>query len=163
MQSKGISSSAAVVILIAFFFMPWITVSCSGTSVSVTGYEIASGNVNTDLNTNSYAQDYDGDAVVYLIPLAAGAVLLVFVLRNSRIITRGIAASLYYLLGIVGIAAQGIEYLSLQNELTDARNQGVLVDLQYELGWWITLLALGAILFSGYLASNERDPQDFSP
>ena len=65
--SKWISGSGILVVLV-FFFLPWVTVSCGNQNlVTVSGYELAAG---TEVNTGFTVEKMEGDTAVFMIPFA---------------------------------------------------------------------------------------------
>ena len=74
-------------------------------------------------------------------------------------ITRTVAAKAYAILGFGGLAVQIYEYFKLQSDLSDIEKEigsGV-ITLSYEIGWWLSLLALIAVIVAAYLANQEED------
>ena len=76
MSGKVISGPAAVLI-VAFFFFPWIMVSCGGMPVGeFSGYHLAAGVPPQGIENFVSAQDMAGEPVLFAVPLA-GVVALV--------------------------------------------------------------------------------------
>lgn len=152
--STKISLSAGLAILVAFF-MPWITVSCTGMSVEITGYEMATG-VNDDDLTSSSTDDVD-DAHEYLllVPLIGLGVLFI-ALRRGRSIASDLAGA-----GMIGLAIMGYEYIQWQSDMADIEEElgRGLVTLTYEIGWWITILAFLAVLAAAWSAREEMNAE----
>jgi hypothetical protein len=157
--SSVISLPAGFIVLLAFF-LPWITVSCSGASETVTGYDMATGVSNQD-TAAGYASQESDDAHEYLwlIPAAGAGVLVAAYLRHTAAITRAAATRAYAVLGVAGLAVQIYEYFKLQSDLSDIEQQiGTgLIALSYEAGWWLSLLALIAVLVAAFVANSEQD------
>lgn len=152
--SRRISGPAGILILVMFFF-PWITVSCGSTDVSLSGLDIATGNI-SDPSIQRQAQTSGrstADPIVFLVPLAgivaiAGAVLLPL----SQ------AKKAYFVAGIIGLAAQVIKYLGFQSDLNQLSSQGLgaNVALRFEISWWLTAVALIAVIYAGYQANKDE-------
>ena len=155
-KSKGflrevICGPAAIVVLIAFF-LPWITVSCDNGYVEETfsGYDLTQ-DQSADEETTE-----EGDTALWGIPLMALGVLAVVWLRYQDSIPAATAAILYPVAGGIGFIIQFLKYLSLRSDGSDAEEQvgeGV-IKITYEIGWWLTALALVTIIVSGFVASR---------
>jgi hypothetical protein len=155
-KSKGflrevICGPAAIVVLIAFF-LPWITVSCDNGYVEETfsGYDLTQ-DQSADEETTE-----EGDIALWGIPLMAIGILVVVWLRYQNSIPAAQAAILYPVAGGIGLIIQFLKYLSLRSDVSDAEEQvgkGV-IKITYEIGWWLTGLALVTIIVSGYVASR---------
>jgi hypothetical protein len=150
---KEILGIPPVIILICFF-LPWFTVSCSGgfAGVSVTGYEAATGNVE-----GAEDEDTDGDLYLFAAPLAALAGLgLVFAQRLFR---EGYIAA-----GVGGLIVHGVYYLQLQGDIDDARQMsGEIINVSWEIGWWISILAFIAMIVLGMMYQPEPEPPPYRP
>lgn len=63
--SKWVSGSSILVVLV-FFFLPRVTISCGNQNlVTVSGYELAAG---TEVNTGFTVEKMEGDTAVFIIP-----------------------------------------------------------------------------------------------
>lgn len=202
-------------LLFLFFFLPWVTVSCSGTNlIDASGYDLASGNaldeaeaefadldsmftedfestegvtitpsagtITTD-NATAESEVLDADAVVWLILVGAVITLGALAARYYAGIG-GVAAGIAYVFaGIMGMAAFLMKYMDLEDlrdAVNDANNEGggmsfTIVDFSYEIGFYLTGLALVLIIIAGLLAiliepaaettGQPPPPPDFTP
>jgi excisionase family DNA binding protein len=148
--SSVIAGPAAVVVVLAFF-LPWITISLSGMSElsdDTSGYDLAKG-----------PDDDDDDIYLWAIPLIAGSVLVAAFLRSSAIFDKAMTVGWYVLAGVGGLAAQFAEYQSIQSDLSDFEKmfgEGV-IEISYEIGWWLSLAGLGAFFVAAFLANQEEN------
>lgn len=159
---EAIAGPAAVILLLAFF-MPWVTVSCEGYgggSETRSGYELTKSETQDDV-------EQEGDAWLWIIPLAGVVTLVAVWQRLEGNLDLDMARVVYLVAGIVGLLLQMIKYFSLQSDLSDAEEMigpGV-IDLSYRFGWWITALALIALIVAAMIteehlpASTKTPPQ----
>jgi hypothetical protein len=75
MNGKVLSGPAAV-LLIAFFFFPWVMVSCGGMSVEFSGYQLAAGVPPESASQFLSAQDMAAELLLFAIPLAGVTALV---------------------------------------------------------------------------------------
>lgn len=159
--SEIISGPAAIILLIAFF-MPWVTISCSTTEITYTGYDLAAG-TSSDEDVPSSAQDEaedESDVILFGIPLAGLAALGIAIRRTVGKVSQAQARWTYLAAGIIGLILLGLKYAALQSDLSDAEEQvgeGV-VTLTYEIGWWLTALCLFAIIAAAFLITQGQQP-----
>ncbi|MCB8984521.1 MAG: FHA domain-containing protein [Ardenticatenaceae bacterium] len=139
MRGKFITGPVAVLVLL-FFFLPWVTVSCSGQPLGqFSGYELARG-----ITTGVAA--LPGDTALFSVPLVALIALLgtglAFIKRDwerpSGFVTAAAAA-----LGLLVLLWRWFNYQSEADPL---------VTVSYEPGLWLTLLGLLLILGGGVLS-----------
>ena len=148
-KSPLISRSAATLLVICFFF-PWISVSCSGQQITATGYELATGI--EDMQNSSQGEAYsNGDMSYFLIP-AIGVIVLV----ASFIFGLSLARTIYLASGIVGFGFLLLKMFDFQQQVSDLKNQGYIVNVTYEMGWWLALLSLAGIIAAGILSRTEE-------
>ena len=152
--SKWISGSGVLVVLV-FFFLPWVTVSCGNQNfVTVSGYELV---VGAEISTGFTVEKTEGDAAVFIIPaaaLVAGSLLALAL--SGTLPTRGTAA------GQILAAAAGllIIWLKWSQMSQDVRAQGG--DVSTEAGFWFTIVGLGLIILGGVLTFMERSNSNYS-
>lgn len=151
-KSPLISRSAAILLIVCFFF-PWVTIACSGIEITATGYELATGIDAEELGSSSSSEQGDGEAAYFLIPFLAIAVLGVSFTSLS------IARIAYFAAGVVGIGFMVLEMIGNQNDLSDMRNDGVIVEFTYEIGWWLAMLSLAAFLVAGVVAGKDIEDE----
>lgn len=158
MRGKALSGATAVLIL-AFFFLPWFSVSYNGRVVGqFSGYQLAVG-------AGEYALDgLNGRSVLYFIPLSALVILLWGVVAHLKPSWQLIAAVWAFVTAMVGLA------LLLMQILGSGENP--VLGFDAELGLWLTLLCfvlamVGSVLIFResrrsnlvQLAGNESDTQ----
>lgn len=146
MRGNYISGPAAVLVLL-FFFLPWVTVSCNGQPLGqFSGYDLAAGvPVSTLVGSEALSPlgGLPGDPALFLVPLVALItllwVILAFVKREWEVYTGAgtVAAAVLGVLVLVWrwlvIPAQPIE----------------LVAISYEPAMWLTLVGLVGIILGG--------------
>lgn len=145
-QSPLISRAAAIFIGICFF-LPWITVSCSDLEITASGWELATG-VQQDGQTVDEEQA-EGDAKYFLVPVVAIVVL------GASFLALTMARMVYFGAGAIGIGFMIWVYMDFQSQVQDAAQQGFVISLTYQLGWWLTILGFGAVLVAGYFAGTD--------
>lgn len=145
-QSPLISRAAAIFIGICFF-LPWITVSCSGVEVTASGWELATG-VQQDGQAVDDEQA-EGDVKYFIVPVVAIVVL------GASFLILSMARMVYFACGAIGIGFMIWVYTDFQSQIQDAAQQGVVIGLSYEFGWWLTILGFGAVLVAGYFAGTD--------
>ncbi|MCW5873716.1 MAG: zinc-ribbon domain-containing protein [Anaerolineales bacterium] len=138
------STSGALGVLICFF-LPWVTVACGQSSLSLNGADLASG-------FSFMGQPVEGGPALWLVLLAAlGAIYLAYRFfsgdNSEQVKVLGPVG-----LGLVGLLAMYSRYDFFQ-ELVGSRDAGFTVN--FELGLWGTLLGLIAIVAGGALNKLE--------
>lgn len=146
-QSPIVSRSAAILIVICFFF-PWVTISCSGIEITASGWELATGVQEEGQQVDE--EQAEGDALYFIVPIVAIVVL------GASFLTFGMARMAYFAGGAVGLAYMAYVYFDFQSDIDEAAQQGIALDLDFEIGWWLTLLAFLAVLLAGYLAGQDE-------
>lgn len=156
-SSQKISLPAALLILFCFF-LPWISVSCGGQEIAtISGMDLAAGKVvNPGLGVQP--QRIGGDAVLFLVPVAAilGAI---FTLAGTSSTTKQPAAGQLVAAG-AGLGIMLLKWLSMNDEMTAmAGNAGQsmtgMFDVSLRFGVWGTLLGLAGLLIGGFIAFGE--------
>lgn len=149
MRGKFISAPAAVLVLLAFF-LPWMTVSCSGQPLGqLSGYDLAAG-----LNPTAVAGSdvlsslgaVPGDPLLFVVPIIGLVALILAALAFIKKDWERMAG-----VGTVAAAALGMmallwRWLSYQSE-SDS-----LVTITYEPGLWLTLTGLLLLAVGGLIA-----------
>ncbi len=162
MKSGLFSGPAGVIIMIAFF-LPWLTVSCSGSQVAtLSGYELATGTLPQSaasfFEAQRYSEERGGETLLYVVPVAAIVALLSLYLNLNHGLAASVAGKLYYMTGVAGLAAMLLKYFNWQSDLAEARREvGMIINLEYEPGWWLTLIGLFGLVIAGYLAHQETE------
>jgi hypothetical protein len=131
---RRINLSATIIVLVCFF-LPWVQVSCAGARDSLSGFSLA-------------RQD---DALLWLIPLAMGAVLI-FVLVRMR-------AARAQFLGLLSTGCGLIVVWLMNRERARAQNSLSLVAAQLTGWFWLGLFAAAIIVLTG-LAILLRKPKE---
>ena len=165
MASGGLFNLArgAKAIALLLFLVPWVTVSCGGTEVSMTGYELATGA--TGGSTGGAPASGGRDADVWVIAAAAlilGGLALSFVLPRAR-------AALLAALAAIGaatlIAVTVLVRLPDQlgdrptpGEAMNAQQADELIRVQPEIGFWLVMAALIAAAALNLMARNRAGP-----
>jgi hypothetical protein len=161
-QNKSVLNIPPILVVILFFF-PWLTLSCGGQAVGqFSGFQLASGNLGINQTNSAYqyngnVNNYNGDAKLFVIPLA-GVVALVALNVSQTFQKRW-----YMGIGVIGILLQIYYYLDLQGQVRNAANQGAVVIITYEIGWWLTVLAFVAIIFLGWQYKPNATANSPSP
>ena len=115
-------SSLAALFLILCFFLPWVTVSCSGRPVAtVSGQDLAAG---LTVETFGNAEHFEGETILYLVPLA-GALALGLALIGGR---AGRGASIVQIVLAVLVAL--LLYLTWSNMQSQVRQYNFDVSLK---------------------------------
>ena len=146
---RGLSSSVLFLLVMAFFFLPWVSISCFGDEVTASGMDlmaITEGEGAT-LSDISPEGDYTiGDAVgseaalIYLAFLlaVAGAILFFMPNKKGRYTRAGIAAAsilfilIYMYLALASVASD------LGVGIGEIEEAGV--EINWKIGLWLTLL-----------------------
>lgn len=141
LQGKRISGATAV-LLLAFFFLPWFSVSLDGRVLGqFSGYQFAVG------VGGGYALDgLNGRSVLFLIPFSALVVLLCAVVAHYKPSWQGLAA-----IGEFATALLGLLVLAW---LWQGAGQAELV-FSAELGVWLTLFCFVLIFVGATLMWRE--------
>jgi len=146
--SSWISSGSAIALLLAFFALPWVTVSCSGVSVSPTGYELASGNIpeadTVVSNDTSVDEDTDEDTTSYgilwlLLLVVALAAYGVYLRETSEDVSTWVR-NIYFAASGLGLVALFVFYQQFNSDAIEAKALGVSVS--YEIGIGLAVLAV---------------------
>lgn len=127
--SSNISRSVSV-LLVIFFIMPWVTISCSGGWFTRCEGSVASG---LELAINQ--EQGNG---IYFIILAVALIVLLASFMPLRI-----ARIFYFASAIVGLIF--MIYVYFQNGMA-----------QVQIGWWLSLIALFVILASSYFTKHDE-------
>ncbi|MFO7684153.1 MAG: FHA domain-containing protein [Chloroflexota bacterium] len=131
MRGKAISGATAVLVL-AFFFLPWLSVSLDGRILGqFSGYQLAAG-------SGGYALEWlNGRSGLFFIPFAAIVILSGIVTAQIRPGWQRAAA-----VGMMAAAVSGLAVI-VGFWLSGTREQGSALTFGPEMGLWLTLLALG--------------------
>jgi hypothetical protein len=122
------------------FFLPWVLVSCGNETPKLqSGLDIAMGTASTE-------PGYHGNPFVFLVPLAAIAVLVLAYLAFRRGHLHPIDG-----IGVILIGLFGPLYLYLQ---FGRPGEGVTIEYQY--GLWGTVVGFIVILLGGVFNYLER-------
>lgn len=157
---KWISSPAALVVL-ACFFLPWVTVSCEGTEIGeYSGYELMTGDLvdNTGIPLFDSVDEASADYLLAAIPLAAILTLVAVGLSFSQVSesNAGFTAIGAAVLGILVLAFRW--YSNMGDEM---------LETQIEMGVWGTVAGLSGILIGGIVsvvqARSEPSVDTFMP
>jgi hypothetical protein len=144
MGGKFISGPAATLVLL-LFFLPWVTVSCSGVPVGeFSGYDLALG-----------GGELEGEPLFWLIPLAAVVTLgLLFMARRNSDLA-GKAGWGQATAAVVALLVLLTKWLQVRNEA-----EGVF-EILIEPALWGTLLGLLAVVVGAALEIARSRQQPF--
>ncbi|MBP6471264.1 MAG: FHA domain-containing protein [Chloroflexi bacterium] len=146
MRGNYISGPAAVLVIL-FFFLPWVTVSCNGQPLGeFSGYDLAAGvPVSTLVGSEALSPlgGLPGDPALFLVPLVALItllwVILAFVKKEWEVYTGA---------GTVAAAVLGVLVLVWRWLVIPAQPLE-LVAISYEPAMWLTLVGLVGIILGG--------------
>ena len=154
-----ISTTAALIVLL-FFFLPWVTVSCEDEDIdTLSGYDLS---VGTDLDLGVGTEELDPDPIIFVVPLAAVVVVGLVILSTTGVLRPSLASA-------AQIAAASMGLLVLAFKWLDARNQAAAYDfvsVSIEIGVWITVFSFIAIILGAVLArfavagSIQSEPEE---
>jgi hypothetical protein len=141
MRGKAISGASAIFI-IAFFFLPWFSVSFNGRAlVQFSGYQLA-------IRGSEYAPDgLTGRSILFLIPLAAFVILICLILAHTRP-----SWQRYFAVAEFAVALFGLLVLIWQWQ-SGSRNAGLIFST--EPGLWLTVLGFVFVLLGVGVAFRE--------
>ncbi|MBI5877331.1 MAG: FHA domain-containing protein [Chloroflexi bacterium] len=152
MRSERRLSGGGALLALLCFFMPWLSVSCSGSSLAYSGYALAS---NSSLG-NSWTW------LLWLAPPAALAVLWLLYRTlagdtpdDHRLATQQLAA------GLAGMAPTVMLFIALEQARRDPRNLAVGLLINLEPGYWLTLLGFIGVVVGAALDRQRHHPQRF--
>lgn len=159
-MSSRISVSAAILIGIAFF-LPWITVSCSGVSVTASGYDLATG---VSADETSAAVDDESESWPYLWVIPLCALVTLYAALQRTVSDPATTKLFYYVAGGASVLAHVVFYFDLRSDLTEAQGLGAgMIQVSYELGWWASLLASIIIAaVASYMVDRDEDASSAS-
>ena len=149
---RGLSSSALFVLVLIFFFLPWMSISCFGESVTVSGADLMGVTQSDELAEISGQSSYGiGDALtseaifIYFASILAlaGAALFFVPGSKGKYIRAGIGAAsilcilIYIFLSLASIASE------LGIGIGEIEDTGI--EVSWEIGLWLAVL--------GYIAT----------
>ena len=139
-----ISTTAAFIVLL-FFFLPWVTVSCEDEDIdTLSGYDLS---VGTDIDLGVGTEELDPDPIVFVVPLAAVAAIGLVILSTTGVLRTSLASA-----GQIAAASMGLTVLAFK--WLDARNQTAdydFVSVSIEIGVWITVISFITIIIGAVL------------
>lgn len=141
MQTGKWFTGSGALLVILFFFLPWITVSCGNMQIgTLSGYQLAAG---AEINTGFGAERTEGSGAVFLI-LLAGLVavgLLTAMLTNNLPVRTGAIGQL--ISGLIGIIILWLTWMQINQNVAEVGGS-----VKAEAGLWLTALGFIAI-FAG--------------
>lgn len=146
--SKGHKvGSAGAALAIVCFFLPWMLASCGGQTASFNGWQLAAG---TTMG-GYYAQQVPGKAVLFLVLLAALAVIALAYLAWRR-------GHLTQIDGYGPIGLGGLALLILLITFSGAKGQAAQqgVDIEYQYGLWGVVIGYIGTIIGGVLNLREK-------
>lgn len=149
MSPGKLISTPAASLIILFFFLPWVTVSCGGQELAtLSGMDLAAG---PEVDTGFGVERAEGEPLLFLIPLMAligGG----FALARKQGTGQGLAV-IQAAASLIGVAILFLKWTSLSD---NAREAGLQVSGEF--GLWGTALALFGLLAGGLIAFMESKP-----
>ncbi len=142
------------ILVVAFFFLPWLSVSCSGQTLSQpSGFNLAMGELPVD---ESVADDPEvqataevietGDYELFLVPALAIFALGVVFISNELL------KGLYMGAAAAALGVMGLYYFRLQQDLIEQEAREFVT---YEIWWWATIAVLALMLLMGLIHRNK--------
>lgn len=149
MRGKFISAPAAVLVLLAFF-LPWMTVSCSGQPLGqLSGYDLAAGLSPTAVSGSGGLASLGGipgDPLLFVVPIVSLVTVVLAALAFAKKDWERMSG-----LGTVAAAALGMLAL-LWRWLNYQSQSDLLVTITYEPGLWLTLAGLLLLAVGGLIS-----------
>jgi lysylphosphatidylglycerol synthetase-like protein (DUF2156 family) len=141
-------SSAAALLLMLCFFLPWVTVSCSGQPVAtVSGQDLASG---MTVEAFGSSEHLEGETVLYLVPLA-GVIALGLALIGGRV-GKGLSIAQIILAVLVSL----LLFLTWNNMQSQIRQYNL--DVSLKIGFLGSILAVLGIIAGAVLSMSDTSP-----
>ena len=137
-------------LLLVTFFMPWISVSCSGQElVRFSGADLASG-------PNFQGRHSGGDVLLYLVPLAAIAALACAIYLFSRGSSSPSVRGVAFILAAAAVIPMLLKWISIQTDLSKQSSQtGGLLTTGTLGGFWLAILSGVLIAVAGTVESVD--------
>lgn len=137
-----------IIVGLACFFLPFVTVSCSGQSVTASGVELMTG---MSLEDESSSEDNDPPNYYLIIAFGFGIAGIVFAHRSNSDNKK--------MLGAAGCGAGGILFLYLFRtsfigfyKLSEYENY---ITVEFRVGWILSLLAFCCSTICAFIAQNS--------
>ena len=160
--ARIISTTAALIVLL-FFFLPWVTVSCEDEDIdTLSGFDLS---VGTDIDFGVGTEELDPDPIIFVVPLAAVAVVGLVILSTTGALRPSLASA-----GQIAAASMGLMVLAFK--WLDARNQASAYDfvsVSIQIGVWVTVISFVAIIIGAALirfaiaGSSPAGPEENPP
>ncbi len=155
MNGKVISGPAAVLIVV-FFFLPWITVSCNGQPVGeFSGYHLASGTAPEESADLFSTGEVNGDPILFVIPLVGVVTLALLAVTLWKPDFEPNASWGQIIAAFIGLLVLALEWFQLRSE-----SEGVF-DILIQPALWgtaVTLIAVGAGAVLDLVLSRKKEP-----
>jgi hypothetical protein len=128
------------VLVLVFFFLPWVSVSCSGSKmIEMSGYELAAGK---DIG---FGETTEPDELIFLVPLAAIAAALITFGTKSPVQMR----LAQVICALVGLGVLGLKWMAMQ----DANTYDLTISTEY--GLWGTIAGFLLLFISAAVVVDE--------
>lgn len=156
MQSGRWLSGPGAVLVLIFFFLPWVTVSCGNQEIATfSGYDLAAG---AEINTGFTTEKTEGDAAVFIIPAVALVAGVLLVLSSLNVMPGRVAGGGQVALAIVGVVILWLKWSQMEQDVT--AEGGAVAP---EIGLWLTAAALAVIVLGGILTLIENPGKNQYP
>jgi len=130
---RRINLSAALIVLICFF-LPWVQVSCAGAKDSLSGLDLAR----------------QGEALLWLVPLLAGAILVYGLLRHRSANPQ--------IFGFLSAASGAVVLFLLNRERVHAHEESGLLAAQLTGWFWLALISAIVIIGTALAVFFQKRP-----
>jgi hypothetical protein len=158
MSTGRVLSTAAALVVLLFFFLPWVTVSCSEQEVdTLSGFDLA---VGTEIDLGVGSEQLDPDFLIFVVPLAALVVLGLVFVSVIDVFPSSLAAAGQAAAATVGLLVLGYKWLDARSDTAEID----FVSFSIEIGVWGVVFGLVAIIIGAavirfeYARPAEIDP-----
>ncbi|MEE8422120.1 MAG: hypothetical protein V3S31_05015 [Dehalococcoidia bacterium] len=139
--------------VLLLFLTPWLSVECAGITVDVTGVDMALGN-DTEIAGQTSEGDVELFALAALLFAVAGAGLFFFMRERAGAVARA-------LVGVLGGLSMIALKLKVDGDIDsgfgggDLASVGGLINVSWEIGFWLTVLGFFAAAAVQALADDQ--------
>jgi hypothetical protein len=141
---------ALFVITIIFFFLPWISISCQGTTiVDMSGFDMVFGK---DISSSIFGSSSIDR--VYSEPLTTDILCVAILGIIASIVKWKRAFILRVILGIAGVALLIVLKFKINNQVAE-EGRGM-IQIKYLAGYWLTLVIFAIIAVLSFFIDNIK-------